>query len=62
MLISDIIQAFLFQQGVKEQVLVRTGNSDIIRQSILQRWSCYLQLLRSGQVVPMTKVIVFFLF
>lgn len=62
MLISDIIQAFLFQQGVKEQVLVRTGNSDIIRQSILQRWSCYLQLLRSGQVVPITKVIVFFLF
>ena len=62
MLISDIIQAFLFQQGVKEQVLVRTGNSNIIRQSILQRWSCYLQLLRSGQVVAITKVIVFFLF
>ena len=62
MLTSDIIQAFLFQQGVKEQVLVRTGNSNIIRQSILQRWSCYLQLLRSGQVVPITKVIVFFLF
>lgn len=62
MLTSDIIQAFLFQQGVKEQVLVRTGNSNIIRQSILQRWSCYLQLLRSGQVVAITKVIVFFLF
>ena len=42
MLISDIIQAFLFQQGVKEQVLVRTGNSNIIRQSVLQRWSRYL--------------------
>jgi hypothetical protein len=60
MLFSNIIETFLFQQGVEEQILVRTGNGNIIRQSILQGWSCYLQLLRGAQIVAFAKIVVVF--
>lgn len=60
MLFSNIIETFLFQQGVEEQILVRTGNGNIIRQSILQGWSCYLQLLRSAQIIAFAKIVVVF--
>lgn len=60
MILSDIIETFLFQQGVEEQILVRTGNGNIIRQSVLQRWSCYLQLLRGAQIVAFAKIVVVF--